>query len=1801
MATKLASQLAQIAAKSTASLNIKAQKAAHSKSLIWEPREAATQNYEDLYNLCHAGFDELCHLDRRFGEFETTIFSKQSRSEDRTQLTEAENDALNHRIDDFLRLVGRRLQLMPAIKAVEWLIRRFRIHEFNSRSLLTTFLPWHTLPVFVTLLSILPKTLPQEYAFLLPYTQALKCPPRSIIVRESIRRPSFISLLSEYTLQSCRQQQHYQELLTFWGGITSEALSGMIDELVSGRAALQGHHQQKVFQLFGPILAEALSMKKVPGIQVAAYMAVSILAAKGDMGDEALTALMEQVAHGVGPISREPGLLCLAILAEFFSGNKLSRRVIKPLLKVPRIDDLLINIGRKRRVDKLATGVCLAYTKRLHEKGESQGLATVKSILLSQILTEPQTVAIVKALLSLVSQLNDQADETGDLRTALGATLVDIAQSTGKQGEIIRAAIQDANMDIEELEMTLDISSQRLALEKRDETKKPVEDQVSATSDVERAFIKLSEKAASLAIPLTSDPETPFDDIIGLFLSLVRNTEHSHGLQRFEQLPLIRRQSAASDGTYFNLMVRIWCGPYPALARDVALVMAKSRLSQDDCLEKDFQGLLPYCIAALGDPSQRIRRSAADLVAVLASGYHTESGAPRTKSQYEWLYDNNQSFQWPESQKISKILQAILLPALEECVIDEGHIEAVLRDGLDNGGPAAKTEANTQETKKSRSSHSLRSSLLAFLAQCVVQTQLLMVKTRLLRALNAARTKSSTTTESQLLLQALQWWSSLSEDDAKRRIQAEKLDGGEVDSRFVEVVPANATDGLQCLLDIIKSPLGENRQNLSQCIFAHLRSSWPSMKEETRSFVAHALLNLSQDTKSTNADAAAELLRNVELSTSVLSAFLDFVLIKAQAMAQSPPAKRRRTSSTDSSGVAEPNSAAEALPILKQFTFILQVVEGSSPQKHPKLLEPLFSTLSAIQHFKVALGADLGYLQNLILRSLLNMMTAYQEDKSLKINGSRTHGDLLVKCIQQSSSPTVQNSAFLLIARLAATAPDMVIHSVMPIFTFMGGSVMRLSDDFSAYVVSQTIREVLPPLMSSIRRSKRNPVAGASELLQSFIISYEHVPQHRKHAVFFALLHALGPGEFLFAIIAMLVDKYSPSTELISFLLDLMNHFSVEVQLETLVKWRELIGDLFKPKPGLSSALLGQGRDDGQKEDPKRTAATQLNVFPRLILGKGLKLEIGQIAKEDDMKAAKVRELYSTLLENVLQLADTVKADKYLHDRCGASLANLLSLLSIFEFLKAVENLLNRPDVNLRQKVLKALEIRIDREGRSDAEARTALLSFLPELTAAIRNTSDVRHKHTAVVCIDKIAEKYGKKDLEMVTVVAGTIAGEHCLGQGDRRLRQIALVCLSTLVDVLQDSIVPVLPVAIPLTLMYLEQSLAGDKPEMDLVTACYVFLGGVAEHIPYVVSGQYLDQILGQSSASAEEELDEDAVEARTQCLNFVALQIEPKLFFNAMEKNWAFASESGYLATKQFLELLGIAIDKHSKGSIVKNTGQLSTIITKALDLRRIMYEVSVQTEEVVDGQKIAEIEVLTNEVGLKMIRKLNDAACRPVFAKLVGWASNGLSKQDTVGRNFRRQSLYSLVYAFFSELGSLVTSYALYIVDDAVQVLNAVDLASLDDTELWNRVMKTLAKSFEHDQDGFWQAPTHFAAVAPALVAQFLQAPTMDVSEMLVQAVTGLAAAADSQEHQKELNTSVLKHLRSEEPAVRLAAVKAEQALTQRLGEEWLAMLPEMLPYISELQEDDDETVERETHRWIVMMEGVLGESLDSMLQ
>ncbi|KAM0562200.1 hypothetical protein ACHAPJ_002645 [Fusarium lateritium] len=1808
MATSLAAQLAQVAANSKSTLNVKAQKAAHSKSLIWEPRVAATQSYQTLYTTCIQGFEELCQLDARFTPFQSTIFSEESQNQDRTQLTASENEELDRRVEAFLRLAGSRLRLMPAIKSIEWLIRRFRIHEENTQALLLTFLPYHSIPAFATLLSILPSKIPHDFRFLDPYIRSATSPPRSVLVRQAIQHPAFLTLISEYTLESCRMQYNYPALISFWAGIMTEAVSGILDKSRSGRAAVQSENDQALLHRLGPIFAESLVMKKVPSVQIASYMAIAVFVAKGNLEDIAVTAFMDQTVYGWTNETVRPALVCLAILAQYRSAKQMSSKTTKALMKVTDIGNLLVEIGQERRVDKLANGLCLALIERLTKKGDARGLATIITVLGSSILKDKQIAVVFKSLILTAHRLNDDNDEDGALRRELGSALITLSQNTGKAGDTIQSVIEEVKFDIEELEMKLDLSFRSRRLPdtiKDDQEMANGNEEKKAPQDLGLLLKELSGRPESLSPCLLPQPGEIFDEFSHIFFSVVsESSQNSDLLSEFELNPKLHRQSAFKDCTYFSFFIRIWSGPYPALARVAALDMVKKRLKAGDAGKTDLQALLPYCISALSDPSKRVRQAAADLITVLTGLYTPPVPSKGLDLWGEYgLYGKSKEIASLTPDVVAKILHLQILPTVEECVMDAEHITAVLRTSIEQGKYQSKPDPALD--KKDHLSQPGRLSLLHFLASHIVNTPLILVKNRLLKTVNEVR-GVSTTTRTQLLLPVLQWWASLSEDEATKLCSSERLEKSDMDNRFVDVVVPNDTAGLEFFLEFLREPEQREKAGLIRAIFARIKKMWSSMKPDVKFMAAEQLLEISQestvstDTKSVVSAEAADMLRNVRLTTDILAFFLDSIQTGTKMITEPPPNKRRRTSSSGGDRGLNTQVTPELSQALRKVTFVLQLVENSDPVEHPELLDGLFTALSELQHFRTVVGSELGYLQNLILRSLLAMMPAYKANKKLKIDSSGGYGDLLVNCIQKSSSPVVQNAALLLIASLATTAPNLVLHSVMPIFTFMGTSVLRQSDDYSAHVVSQTIKEVIPPLIESLRQGQKSPVAGASDILVSFTTAYEHIPAHRRQGLFVALVETLGPQDFLHALISMLVDRYGSSDALLQFVIELLNHFSIQTQLETLVKLLDLIADLFKPKPGISFVLLGisEDRDNKDKKDLEEIAIRQLSAFPSFLANKRLRAQIGGLMENDDMDASRLRELYATLLENILVLADTVKATKTLHGRCGQALSNHLNLLSIGEFIKAVENLLDRPDMGLRQKVLRALEVRVEQESNTDPASRTVLLAFLPQLTAGIRESTDMRYKHTAVTCVDKIAEKYGKKDIEAVVAAATTIAGEHCLGQSEERLRVMALLCLTSLVDVLQDAIVPVLPSAIPQAVKYLDESLKEDARDEELHVASYGFISSLAEHLPYMLS-TYLDRILEVSNKSAEIELDDETKESRVDCLHFLAKQLEAKEIFSALDRNWESARSAGFSAVAEYLDVLGLAIDKHPKSGISKNASLLSSILTKVFDLRRQERSKGELGEQ--DLLRLSALDASTNDKALKMIYKLNDAAFRPVFVQLIEWSNSGLSKSDRLGRSLRQYSVYGFLQAFFGNLKSIVTNYATYIVEDAVKILQTVDLKQPEERQLWTRVLQTLANCFEHDQDDFWQAPAHFSAVGPVLMEQFSHAGTVEVTEDLIPTTVELASAADSQAHQKELNSALLKHLRSESAAIRLAAVKCEQALTDRLGEEWLSMLHEMLPRISELQEDDDEVVERETHRWIVKIEGVLGESLDAMLQ
>lgn len=1380
-----------------------------------------------------------------------------------------------------------------------------RIHDYNTPFLLMTFLPYHTLPIFTTLLSILPSNLPQEYKFLHPYIRSLTSPPRHTIVHTATNNTSFTSTLNTYVLRICQARQHYPALITFWAGVMTEATGGMLDKSRSGRKTVQQQNEQDVILRLLPTLNEGLAMKKVPDLRLGCYMLLSVMASKRGLDDKLLTAMMEAVVLGWTSETILPGLVCLSVLAQHRGAKQITKRLTKEMLKVENLSSLLIQLSKQRRVDRLANGLCLALVERLRKNGDINGLQIIEKVIGSQLLSDPQSCVIVKALVLAAYQIDD--DTNPALGPQLASSLVALTHLPGHVGSVVRGALEDTEVDIDDLELKLNTPIRLV-----ETPASPSEDIAMEGSNMEAIIApdfssllqQLPKRTVSESSFLSHNSSHIYPDLCRAFLAATANPSD---LKSFDEMPILRRDAALEDTLYLSFYMRMWCGPHPVMARASALEMATRCLSSSRVEAVDLQAVLPYAIGSLGDPAVKVRRAAAELLVAMNKFYSLNSESKKKSKQIRrWasgdLYgpgDDTRNLKWISGDMVARFLGDLVIPALEECVLDRKHIESVFQRSLNS----PRTPESPKKQDSARLPQTTRSSILTFLGSHVVSTPLFSLKMRLLASLNQVRGVASIT-RTKVLLPVLQQWASLSPAEVSKHCLEEQFDSVEFDDQALMTITASDKEGLQYLTSIINGGMKAGRSAIHQAVFKRLRAIWPSLKGELRISTAQMLMDSAQSTadelngvSESVSQGSAQLLQTTSLSTDILLSFLEQLPTAAKLADKPPAAKRRRTSHGEIARTPLQDSK-QLTAAVKKVTFVLQLIDSSDAAKHPELFKGLFNVLAELQHFKAQVVSELAYLQGLVLSSLLAIIKAYKSDLSLKLDRSAVRADLLVDCIQKTASPQVQNAALLLIASLADTVPELVLHSVMPIFTFMGSSVLRQNDEYSAHVISQTIREVIPPLISSLRNEKGNPVTGAAELLLSFVAAYEHVPPHRRKGLFTSLVQTLGEEDFLFALLAMLVDKYGPTEGIKAFAADIAGSFSVEIQLQSAVKYLDLVGDVLKPKPTYSSVLLN-ANDDGIS-DPKRIALNEIALLPHLLSQKRLVAQTGKLLDRDDMDAARIRDLYSTLLENVLTLADTLKDQKRLHSACGDILETLLGLLSTRDFVKSVESLLDRPNDSLRRKILKSLEVRIDHESPSDANSRSAMLGFLPQLTAIIRESKDVLYKHIAVGCVDKISEKYGKKDLEAVAAAAETIASTHCLGQCDNRLRVMALLCLASLVEILREGIVSVLPSAIPKALEYMKSSI-NDDDEEKLHNAGYSFISALVHHLPYMISGGYLDKLLEISNASAEAGLDDAADESRVQCMRLAAKQIDAKSMFGALEKDWERAAGLGTLVSR------------------------------------------------------------------------------------------------------------------------------------------------------------------------------------------------------------------------------------------------------------------------------------------------------------
>ncbi|KAI5208862.1 hypothetical protein AUEXF2481DRAFT_99178 [Aureobasidium subglaciale EXF-2481] len=1800
MATALQQQLAQIAKKSTDQLDLKAQRAQHSKSLLFDARVAANQTFDTVYQICVEGFQELCMLDARFAPFAANLFSDQSKSEERINLTKQENEDLDRIIESFLGLVASRLLLRPGLKAVEWLVRRFRVHEYNTEALVLTFLPYHANPVFPTMLSILPKALPPTLKFLQPYIPTLSSPPSQALVYAAINNPSFFTAFNTHVVRTANLGHHSVMLLQFWAGVMTPTVNGMLDAAMSGRADVRSQRQEDLLLRLVPVLQQTLRIKNVPELYLGSCMIICILVSKSQLDDKVLDSFMDALLRGCTTQTLDQALASLAIIAEERQSLKLTHTVARALLDIPALYTRILDLQTRQHTGRLLTG--LAVTS-LDGASSEATLELIEHAVTSHIPTLPQKAAIVQTCFSAVSELQSSSAPAAS-QESLARIFAALCESPSTL-PLVQAEAVRLNLSLESVEIQLQVSlapSETLALTSADADTEMTDGPISTQLDhLEHALSSLPENLPKDYSFVASADRAPFDAFARAFLLLLQQNK---GLGQILDKPVLRSAGALSSPTCLSFLARLWTSAYPIVARVSALRSATELLNAQSSEVVDLQTLTPFALVALADASEAVRKAAASLLIIITKLYHPDAVKNKVSESIRlWAAEN---FYGASSKKSSltgpnahKVLSEAVVPTLEECVLDPSQISRILTTALN--GPA-QTQAGHPSAAGVELKSTLRTSFASWLCEHAATVPLATVKVQLLSFLNPIG-KAASPGRAQVLVPSLQRWVQSDLQIRSESCASAQIDVETVDKAYVDCLTSRTSEELTCLRTLANGELGQSA-SLSTMAIQRFRTLWSSMKPIAQTSASGFLLDLALDDQTDDVSEArqseaTDLLRQVSMPTEVLSSMLDSVPSIAQ-MEDKPPANKRRRTSRSELAKSQSINVADLHSVVRRLTLVLEIIEGSHPERHPELLKSLFHVLSELQHYRTQLGSNLVYLQQLVIGCLFSIVDSLKQNPTVKVDRSVLRADLIVECVRTSTNAQIHNAALLLISSLASWAPDLVLHSVMPIFTFMSNTLLRQSDDYSAHVIDQTVSRVVPPLVASLRKKNQDLVTGAAELLLSFTAAFEHIPLHRRLRLFSHLVNALGPQDFLPAITAMLFDKYPTDKRVPTFSAELMGSFSPEVQLVAASQYIDLATNALHPKSVVSEAIFGF--NDKTTEQIEQSVAHLLRSLGLLLQQRSLHVQILKALDKAEGAHDGLQSAAADILQKIMQFSSSksIQGKPDLQSASNNVLTAALGLLPTPYFIRTAEDLLKRPEQDLRLMVLRSLEQRGREAKPADSVAAGAMLSVLPSVAKVISQECPTELVHSAVTCIDVISEKFGKKDTDKVMSAARVVASKHAFGSQSDELRIISLLCLATMVEVLRDDLVDILPQILTTSYVYFDYATKVESSNARLHNAVYSFLTNVIEYISWMFSADTLDKalLLTQQSACSES-MDIRTSDSRLQFTGLLSRQLDARTILTALERTFDNAVALGYLACQEVLATLHTVIKTHPKSALLKNASVLFSILNKSFDLRRLLSQQPAPPEV----EELASMEAQRDSLSLDAIMRLNDTTFRPFFTRLVSWAGEGLPKKDQAGRTLRLISVYGFLARFFDTLKSIVTGYSGYLLEQAASILRGVKPEGDAEQLLLKSLLQTLQASFGNDQDDFWQAPAHFEAIMQPLLLQVTYASEPELRDSLdiVSAVTGLAGAAASPEHHKTLNSAILKLMRSDSELTRLAAVKCEQSLTNKLGEDWLALLPEMLPFISELQEDDDEDVERETTAWIRQIEGILGESLEGMLQ
>lgn len=685
------------------------------------------------------------------------------------------------------------------------------------------------------------------------------------------------------------------------------------------------------------------------------------------------------------------------------------------------------------------------------------------------------------------------------------------------------------------------------------------------------------------------------------------------------------------------------------------------------------------------------------------------------------------------------------------------------------------------------------------------------------------------------------------------------------------------------------------------------------------------------------------------------------------------------------------------------------------------------------------------YTKQLILSSLWYYCKKFVDDtdkdqlKSLK---SVFDVELIVQCIRGTQNPQTHHHALILLSHAAYMMPEQVLHHIMEIFTFIGSSVLRHDDAYSFQIITKII-ETLIPILVKLDKDVEDYSEKELKTLQDRVVPVLrifadvvlHVPEHRRLPLFKKLIETLGPSQFLWVFLALLLEthvahfneskkknKSSKRTlaeqdapiDRLDFGQSLLLEFPAEIGLENFIKLITYTKTLPLQK---DENVMDTDVDPSDIFSVNGHTAIQVRHFIYAVITfintcLASSRFIQHCSQAIDIKAMEIH--YKTIIINILLFIQSIskvndeKIEKYrrvmLHHSYDL-LDHTNNLLSASMFISVIRGLLKHNLATVRRKSMELLNSKIQYNPEMFNDVNQELIfSLLPALLDIV-NTIDNNDKsldeitdqemelnqQTALLSLKLLTRMFASKNPEPFKPVMESITEYTCKPNTSGQVTASVVLCLAELCGNLKVHALSSLRRFMPGLIKVLKKQSKAETPELVLLSTVTA-ISKIVESLPLFLS-PYLQKILYEYSIllAKWQNYDQECSKVSAIVVKLsnikkkIASSIPPRVLIPVVnETHRLLLEKENFNAIGPVMSVLADSFGNVTTADFTALQQDMTAFFLSALQLR------SDAVDKVVDFAVIDRAEDQVVNALVYLVLKLSETSFRPFYFKIYDWA-------------------------------------------------------------------------------------------------------------------------------------------------------------------------------------------------------------------